>query len=206
MPKLITFDGPSASGKFTQSVKLCEHLGIERVNDTMFTLLNNQLNLEIYQDPMLRPVLWTAIVRFSYAFDWQKRDVFTLGGFWKYIIDFLSWHDDIDFDVIMDALDTILLEKADDIYPICSFYLHVSDYQTKVRFIQREAKLNNLKGTENIDISGLSPSDSNVEQDEMFTRVSNFLSDRYPFFHIIDGGRSEDEVFDNILRLTEAAL
>ena len=204
MPKLITFDGPSASGKFTQSVKLCEHLGVERVNDSMFTLLKNQLDLSIYSDPMLRPILWASIVRFSYAFDWQKRGIFTLGGFWQYIIDFLSWTDGIDFNVILDALDTIILEQASDVYPVCSFYLNVSDYETKVRFLGREAKLEKLEG--DVEITGLSASDSNKKRDEILTRVSNFLSDRYPFFHVIDGSRSEDEVFDEIVRLAEAVL
>ncbi len=208
MYKLITFDGPSASGKFTNSVKLCDYLGIERVNDSLFTVMRHMLDLGIYSDSLLRPMIWLNMVRLSYAFDWKKREVFTLGGFWQYIINFFAWGDisDDDRDVLMDAFDTIILTNAEDIYPICSFYLDVSTYETKTRFIKREARLGKLQGLEDIQIKGLKESPQNRKQDESFREIANWLSGRYPFFHVIDASQSEDEVFDEIVRLTEAAL
>ena len=208
MHKLITFDGPSASGKFTNSVKLCDYLGLERVNDSLFSVMRHMLDLGIYSDSLLRPIIWLGIVRVSYAFDWKKREIFTLGGFWQYMIDFFVRRDisDDDRDVLMDAFDTIILTNAEGIYPICSFYLDISTYETKTRFIKREARLAKTQGSEDIRIEGLSESPQNREQDSAFRETANWLSNRYPFFHVIDASQSEDAVFEDIVRLAETAL
>lgn len=207
MYKLITFDGPSTSGKFTNSVKLCECLGIERLNDSFYTVMKHILGLNIY-DSVSRLMIWLNIVRLSYAFDWKKREVFTLGGFWQYVIEFFAWNDisDDDRDALMDAFDTIILVNAEDIYPICSFYLDVNTYETKIRFIKREVQLSGLQGPADIQIEGVSESPGDKERDKVLREIANWLSDRYPFFHIIDASQSEDKVFDEIVRLTEAAL
>ena len=208
MHKLITFDGPSASGKFTNSAKLCDYLGIERLNDTLFSVMRHMLDLGIYTDPLLRPIIWLNIVRLAYTFDWKKREVFTLGGFGQYIFDFFVLRDisDNDRDTLMDAFDTIIQTDAENIYPTCSFYLDVSTYETKTRFIKREARLAKLQGLEDIQIEGLKESPQNRKQDDRFREIANWLSDRYPFFHVINASRSEDEIFDEIVRLTEAVL
>ena len=208
MYKLITFDGPSASGKFTQSCRLCKHLQIEQLNDSLFSVMRHMTDLGIYSDSLLRPIIWLSIVRLSYAFDWKKREIFTLGGFWQYIIDFFAWGDisNNNRNVLMDAFDTIIQTNAEDIYPTCSFYLDVSTYETKTRFIKREARLAKTQGLEDIRIDGLSESPKNREQDRVLREAAYWLSGRYPFFHVIDAARSEDEVFNEIVRLTEAAL
>ena len=106
----------------------------------------------------------------------------------------------------MDAFDTIILVNAEDIYPICSFYLDVNTYETKIRFIKREVQLGGSQGPADIQIEGVSESPGDKEQDKVLREIANWLSDRYPFFHIIDASQSEDKVFDEIVRLTEAAL
>ena len=203
MPKLITFDGPSASGKFTNSVKLCEYLGIERVNDTAFTVMKHMIESNLLvKNPVLRPLLWLGIVKLSHTFDWQKRDIFTLGGFWQHIIDYFAWHDISDNrDVLMDAFDTIMLSDGDS-YPICSFYLDISTHNAQSRFIKRETQHRELR----VEAVDLSESPDHKERDSALKGVANWLSERYPFFHVIDASRSEDAVFDEIVSLTEAAL
>ena len=203
MHKLITFDGISGSGKFTNSVKLCDHLGIERVNDTAFTVMKHMIESNLFfNDPILRPVLWFGIVKLSHKLDWQKREIFTLGGFWQHIIECFAWTDISDNrDALMDAFDTIILTNAEDIYPICSFYLNVNTRETRIRVIKRD---NPNAG--DIQIDEVRELGGDKEQDKRFREVANWLSDRYPFFHIIDASQPEDKVFDEIVRLTEAAL
>ena len=74
MYKLITFDGLSASGKFTNNVKLCEYLGIERLADSFFTLAKHVTGMNIYEDLCLRLMCWLNIVTFAYRFDWKQRE------------------------------------------------------------------------------------------------------------------------------------
>ena len=82
----------------------------------------------------------------------------------------------------MDAFDTIILTNAKGIYPACSFYLDISAYESKKRFIKRESQLKELQILEDRHMVELSESTQNQEQDRVFRETTNWLSGRYPFF------------------------
>ena len=102
---------------------------------------------------------------------------------------------------------TLLIQDSDNILPLCSFYLDISGYESSVRFIKREAQWSNISDSpDGIKIEGLSEKPEIIERDRRFKEIVHHLADRFSFFHIIDGMRTEDEVFTDIIRLTEEAL
>ena len=206
--RLITFDGLSGSGKYTQSNHLCDHFGIEWVQDDCLNTMMHVAERVIGDKDLIgRMTLWIAAVRLSYQFDWHKRDLFTMNSFWRFVIETFTWGDFDNVDVLLDAVDTLLIEDRNDILPVCSFYLDISGYESSVRFIKREAQWSGLSGSpSDIKIEGLGENPEIIERDNRLIKITNHLADRYPFFHVIDGMRSEQEVFDDILRISEEAL
>ena len=206
--RLITFDGLSASGKWTFNCKLCEHLGIERVEFNCFNTIVNIVdsNGQLATDLVLRTLIWMTAIRYSYQFDWQKRDIFIIGGFWRLLIETYAWDYYDEIDVLFDAVDTLITTKRDSILPICSFYMDISSYEGKVREAKRGLANEDIVATSDLNIEGISEPSHYIEQDKRIQEAINLLADRYPFFHIIDAMRPEEEVFNEIVNITEEAL
>ena len=199
MPRLITFDGPSASGKKTNNNKLCEHLGIVRRDDCFFSQAMQTLRMPVLSG-RVRPLVWSAVVGAAYKTEWihKGQDVFTIVAFWGWIIDYLRWNirEQSERAEMIDAVDAILSIVSEDIYPICSFYLDISHYDAAQRFINREAKQRFHVGIEDI----AKP----LEEDKQTMEMLNWFADRYPFFHIIDASQSEEDVFNEVLTHVQA--
>lgn len=208
MFKLITFDGMSGSGKSTNHQKLCDHLNIKRVYDNIFSVIRQAIDHHLFSGLDLRLVLWMAMVQLSWYLSWKHKDILVLSGYWQYIVDYFRFQKERDNrrDEIMDAIDKILF-MDDKPAPLCSFYMNISSYKSKLRFLSREAYYGLAEDKlENLTVGGVEDTEIARQNDARLQEIVNWLSDRYEYFHIIDADRPLDEVFSDVKHIVDGGL
>ena len=203
MYKLITFDGFMASGKNTYAEKLCHYLGIESTSDNVYNQILNIIDriMLFRNDEIFRVLTCLGSINYAHNHDWRKRDLVVIRNYWRNLLEAEAFDNKL-----IDAFETIITRNG-EILPICSFYLHISTYESRVRFMKREAVLNGMSLDANsVGVEGVSPPDYFAEIDEHRQKTVNAFAERYPFFHVIDGMRPENGIFDEIVSITEESL
>ena len=194
--KFITFDGIMAAGKSLYASKLCSHFGIDYVDSPFYNrTLNFLKSIEYFHHDRFTFMLpWLTSVLYAQEKLWKDEDVLIVKDFWNFLIsgimEGLS-------DNLINAFYT-LVTRDEELVPICSFYLNVSDSESSTRVEKRSLEMGKF----------LIEKTYNSDEDLMKNRLKavDLLADRYPFFHVINTMRPPDEVFDEIVHITEEVL
>lgn len=180
---IITFDGPPGSGKKTNTHKFCDRLEIKYESDLFHhlrTIVNTLDLLPFKTNRKFRLLNWLNLINLTYENHWRDAEISVACNYWVDLIDCVGSDDEI-----IDSLDKLLQYEKQRL-PFLSFYLHVPSDISIIRRVRRSTGFE-IEITE--------------DNEDCIPEFVSMLTDRYPFFHIIDANRSEDEVFDEVLRI-----
>ena len=201
-PTLITFDGFCGSGKSTQSRRLNDYLVVSgekevfvcekdpayaNLNKISHLLLQAQSLISKGYDSRLIGLIdrMTQIqVKFHDRDLWGRYGIFLSDWYWDAIIHYAQDDD------ILDAF--MKVASADGaVLPSLSFLLQISLEECNKRLRVREADRVMMMTDKSILFS----------EDDTYYENARWLSSKLDFFHVIDGMKSEDEVFEDILAI-----
>ena len=193
MTNLITFDGFMACGKKTFIQMICEHLAIP---DSHHNFYNKMLNVvdsaDILMPSFTTNILWwLATVNYSQRFDWKNKDVVLIKNYWRFLID--PYYGPFD-EKLIEGCEAFIQRDGGQL-PTCSFYISITIEESRRCWMKRDGIVK-----DDVKIEGIAGHNERAEN------VYSVLDRRYPFFHIIDGMQSKEQVFEDIVHIAQRAL
>ena len=193
----LTIDGLSGAGKTVQASKIAKRFELKHVSIDMFIdLLRNIefLATEAHHDntftAVLRNLMFIRLMRGQWGNDFVLADNFfrTIGSFWR---------NRAEMERVLDFFrEGLLIERGKE--PDASFYLHVDARHRELRRLYRDEKQLNTYKLENVSITTEHNSD-----DLRSLEFNQWLAERLPYFHIIDGSQPEEKVTADIIGIVE---
>ena len=216
--KIITFEGPPASGKTTQNELLCKSLNLQPatfynwfhgmfkdyvrgyIGEDIF-LINHETSMKTSQ--IAHAICQIRLFVGAHKAGWfRDNECVVVDHFHECLTDLIYADVDTRRRGIQFFRDGLLLDGG--VEPVASFYLATPHAERVGRSMYRRYD----RGFDSIeDTRGLikeSPED--IAVDSNYNEIYQFLADEIPYFYFIDGTRSPDEIHSEVLGIVKENL